>query len=142
MRSILTLVFKVVVLTTIFFSSIDNLMAQDKDINCVKLFLKAAASDTLTTSGLSPLITPDKSGKLDSIIVTINTLKTTIDDFFMELKHSDIDKVINEEPKIEDFRIFTLLLVSDKKLSFAVRNGRIYSLVYADLLENSSYICF
>lgn len=142
MRSILMPVFKVVVLTIIFFTSAGNLTAQDKDLNCVKLFLKAAASDTLTTSGLSPLITPDKSGKLDSIVVTINTLKTTIDDFFMELKHSDINKVINEDPKIEDFRIFTLLLLTDKKLSFAVRNGRIYSLIYADLLENTSYICF
>lgn len=142
MRSILPLVVKAVVIIVIFLISIEALMAQDKDKNCVKQFLKAAASDTLTASDLSALITPDKKEKLDSILLTVKSLKKTMDDFFMELKYSDIEKVISEEPKIENYRVFGLQLVADKKLSFVVRNGYIYSLIYADLLENSSYICF
>lgn len=142
MRLFLTPVIKAVVIIVIFSTSTQHLIAQDKDINCVKHFLKAAASDTLTTSDLSALITPDKKEKLDSILLTVKSLKKTLDDFFMELKYSDIDKVISEEPKIEDYRVFGLQLVDDKKLSFVVRNGVIYSLIYADLLGNSSYICF
>ncbi|MGE8426259.1 MAG: hypothetical protein ACN6O7_00215 [Sphingobacterium sp.] len=142
MRLILTPVVKAVVIIVIFFTFTQHLMAQDKDINCVKHFLKAAASDTLTTSGLSALITPDKKEKLDSILLVVNSLKKTMDDFFMELKYSDIEKAITEEPKIEDYRIFGIQVVADKKLTFAVRNGYIYSLIYADLPDNSSYICF
>lgn len=144
MRPLPILLAKAVMLTVIFFTSLswNSLIAQDRDVTSIRHFLTAISSDTLTNSGLSAFIAINKQSKLDSIFGNVTTLKKNLKEDFPDFNPSYIDKRLTERKMIDNFRIFELQLAPEKTLSIAVKDGRIHSLIYSNLSENSVFIYF